>query len=220
MSNYLYSLLAFDNNLQIRNQQIKTFCKNGFNFCHFDVMDGIYVTNTAFNTFDLDLLFANQVRIHVHLMVIDPINYIRKYIKYPINGLSFHFESQDIETNLASLQLLKKHNIKAGLAIHPFVDINNYLTLLREADYVTLMSVIPGKGGQTFLKETDDKLAKLISLRSRYNLNFAIEIDGGVNLEIIARYKNKINYYVSGSFLVQNIHQLANIKKEFKELVK
>ncbi|MCV3728567.1 ribulose-phosphate 3-epimerase [Ureaplasma miroungigenitalium] len=220
MSQYLYSLLAFSADLKERKQQIKQFKTHGFRRCHFDVMDQIYVANKAFTPADLQLLNQNQIAVHVHLMVIDPVNYIQLYLHENIQALSFHFEMQDVQTNLVCIQTLKKHQIKAGIALHPYVKISDYLYLLKEVDYVTLMSVVPGKGGQAFLAQTDDRLVELINLREQHALNFEIEIDGGITLDIIDKYKNQIDYYVSGSFLVKKIDQLAEVQKTFKTLVR
>ncbi|MCV3754155.1 GntR family transcriptional regulator [Ureaplasma zalophigenitalium] len=219
MSQYLYSLLAFSDNKKEREKQIKQFKTHGFTICHFDVMDQIYVANKAFVPADLKLLKQNGITVHVHLMVIDPINYIRLYLHENIQALSFHCEMQDVETNLACIQILKKQQIKAGIALHPYVKIQDYLYLLKQVDYVTLMSVVPGKGGQAFLLQTDDRLAELINLRQQHALHFEIEIDGGITLDIIQKYRNQINYYVSGSFLVKKMHELPDVRAMFKTLV-
>lgn len=114
---------------------------------------------------------------------------------------------------------LKKHSIFAGIAIHPHLSLNDYAFYLKEVDYITFMSVVPGKGGQLFLEESLLKLQELYDYKIKNNLTFKIEIDGGITLEIIKKINIPIDFFVSGSYLVRNIEKLDQIINAFNQLV-
>ncbi|EDT49488.1 ribulose-phosphate 3-epimerase [Ureaplasma urealyticum] len=211
------SLLAFDKKQPY--EQLKIFQKHHLQTIHYDVMDLAYVNNTAFETEHLEWLLKNNFLVHIHLMVINPLQKIKQYFKYKPTHISFHFEMNDYQTNLLIIDEIKKHSIFAGIAIHPHSSLNDYAFYLKEVDYITFMSVVPGKGGQLFLEESLLKLQELYDYKIKNNLTFKIEIDGGITLEIIKKINIPIDFFISGSYLVRNIEKLDQIINAFNQLV-
>lgn len=144
-------------------------------YIHMDVMDGKFVSNTT------DLLNINKTNTKrdVHLMVYDVKEYVDKYLKYDPEYITFHYEAIDDINDM--INYIKSKNVKVGLSIKPntSVDsINEYLSLV---DLVLVMSVEPGKGGQSFIESSTDKINELYRLREENNYHYLIEVDGGIN---------------------------------------
>lgn len=172
---------------------IKEIDKSNADYIHVDLMDGLYVENNNTNNY-LEGLDTTLKPLDVHLMVNNPINYIDDFAKLNTSIITFHLDSCD--NPIEVINKIKKYDIKVGIAINPSDDINiidKYLDLI---DYVLIMSVVPGKGGQEFIKDTVNKI-KLFQ-----NKNVLLGIDGGINSETI-KYLNgyNIDIYVSGSFI-------------------
>lgn len=215
----LPSILAFDKTQTA--SLIKSFNDHQLNHFHYDIMDGIYVENVAFSKLEyLDHLLTNNCLVNVHLMVNDPTKWIDQLIKYKPYAISFPFELVNSQSCLALLNKIKDSNIKAGIAIHPSFVLDDYKHLLKDVDYVTFMSVVPGKCGQAFLADTYTKLNDLIAFRESSNINFEIELDGGLNFDVIKNTLNQIDYYVSGSFVVKYANNLDQFKLEINQIIK
>jgi len=162
---------------------------------HVDLMDGLYVENKNFTIDEvIDDLKDTIKPLDIHLMVNNPEIYIDELAKLKPFAITFHLDSTNKKDDV--INQIKDYNIKVGIAINPDEDIsilNNYLNLI---DYVLVMSVVPGKGGQPFIKDVLDKIKQL------ENKNILIGIDGGINSESITYLKNyKIDNIISGSFV-------------------
>lgn len=213
------SILAFDQQQML--SLIKTFYSHHYNHFHYDIMDGQYVSNVAFSKLEyLKDLLEQNCSINIHLMVNDPAVWINNLIQYKVHAISFPFEIVDQQECLSLLKTIQNNNIKAGIAIHPSFDLNHYKHLLQYVDYITFMSVIPGKCGQSFLVDTYSKLHDLIKFKSLHQLNFKIELDGGVNFEVIKKTFNQIDYYVSGSFIMNYADHLDDFTKQIAQIRK
>lgn len=174
-------------------------------------MDNIFVPNVAFNGEHLKFLKRKGFQISVHLMVANPKTYVENYInKYKFDYLTFHCEAISIEKGIKLIQYIKDHNIKAGIAIKPNTDIRLYENVIKECDIITIMGVEPGFGGQKYIESTTDKIKKIKKIA---NKNTILQIDGGVNLDVIKLLKNDIDMFVSGSFLINNINNIEEIIK-------
>lgn len=179
--------------------------KSDANYIHVDLMDGIYVENNNLDNY-LDGLENTIKPLDVHIMVDEPIKYIEDLSKLNTEIITFHLDSCD--SPLEVINKIKEYNIKVGIAINPSDNINiidNYLDLI---DYVLVMSVVPGKGGQEFIKDTINKVELL------QNKNVLLGIDGGINSETIKYLKNyKVDIYVSGSYICMsdNYNEQINI---------
>lgn len=187
---------------------IKEIDKSNADYIHVDLMDGLYVENNNTNNY-LEGLDNTLKPLDVHLMVNNPINYIDDFAKLNTSIITFHLDSCD--NPIEVINKIKKYNIKVGIAINPSDDINIIDKCLDLIDYVLIMSVVPGKGGQEFIKDTVNKI-KLFQ-----NKNVLLGIDGGINSETIKYLKDyNIDIYVSGSYICMsdNYNEQINILRD------
>lgn len=157
---------------------------------HVDLMDGIYVKGKS------DLPDFNNITkpLDVHLMVNNPNMYFPIIFKLKPTCIYIH-PSTSINP-LEALNYIKNNSVKAGIVINPDENINDFKNYFSYVDRVLLMSVYPGAGGQDFLEETSERLNEL----KKYQTNFEIYIDGGINAETIKKV-SIADGVVSGSFI-------------------
>lgn len=147
---------------------------------HLDLMDGHYVPNLSFG-YPLVECFRRLTNkpLDAHLMVSNPAEYIERLAKIGIQYISFHQETVYHSHRL--VQEIKSYGIKAGIALNPANPVSTLDAIIDELDFVLIMSVNPGYSAQKFIPSVLPKIAELKELRENRHLNFAIEIDGGVN---------------------------------------
>lgn len=147
---------------------------------HVDVMDGHFVPNLTFGFFVI-----NQIKkiakkpLDVHLMISNPDQYLEAYKEAGADWLSVHYET--CPHLHSSVQRIKKLGMKAGVVINPHNPVSLLRDIIPDADYVLLMSVNPGFGGQKFIESTYRRLQELSDLKAKMNPNLLIEVDGGVD---------------------------------------
>ena len=163
-------------------------------YIHLDVMDSTFVPNYKVPS---NMINYNK-KLDIHLMVNDIVKYLEYYKGLDINNITFHYE---IGNTLEYINLIKKNNYKVGLAINPGTNIDLIKPYLDKIDIVLVMSVEPGKGGQDFITSSISKVNDLISYRENNNLNYLIEIDGGINDELIKNLN--VDIAVVGSFITK-----------------
>ena len=193
-----------------KHETIKKINESIADYIHVDLMDGLYVENNNFSINEvINYLKDTTKPLDIHLMVKNPMIYIHDLAKLKPENITFHLDSTDNPKEV--IELIKEYNIKVGIAINPneSIDIlNEYYDLI---DYVLIMSVYPGKGGQEFIPNVLDKI-KLIE-----NKNLLIGIDGGINDETIKYLKNyKIDIIISGSYICMSNNynkQIENLKE-------
>lgn len=171
---------------------------------HIDVMDGVFVPNISFGTPIMNVLKKYTKKpLDVHLMIINPDNYIEKFAELGSSVLTVHFEAC---THLhRTIQRIKSLNMKAGVAINPHTPISSLESIIKEIDLVCIMSVNPGFGGQSFIETTYQKIKDLKSLINKCNSKTLIEIDGGVNSENAKKLiENGADVLVAGSFVFKS----------------
>ena len=147
---------------------------------HLDIMDGVFVPNISYG-FPVVSAIAKEAKktLDAHLMIIDPDRYVDKFADMGVEYLSVHYEAC---THLhRSLQNIRNKGMKAGVALNPHTPVHLLEDILEECDYVLLMSVNPGFGGQKFIENAVKKVATLKELILKRNLQTLIEVDGGVN---------------------------------------
>ena len=148
-------------------------------YIHVDVMDGKFVNNTNLNLEAFRILKEyTKIPIVAHLMVLNPLDYIEKIIKF-IDIFLFHFESDG--DKLTIINKIKKYGKEVGIVLNPDTGLSEIIPYFNVLDYILLMSVYPGWSGQKFIPETIKKVNKLAEYREKYN--FKIIVDGGVNCE-------------------------------------
>ena len=149
-------------------------------YIHVDIMDGKFVENKTMPFREMKHISDyTSKRLDVHLMVEDPSNYIPLYAELNAEYIVFHVEvDEDIEKNL---KMIKDYSIKCGLSICPDTKVSSLIPYLPYLDQILVMSVVPGKGGQSFIEETEEKIKEVRKLIESYNLDIVINVDGGVN---------------------------------------
>ena len=187
------------------------------NWFHIDVMDGVFVPNISFGTPIMKVLKENAKKtLDVHLMIVNPDNYLENFAELGADILTVHFEAC---THLhRTIQRIKDLKMKAGVALNPHTPIASLKSIIKDLDLVCIMSVNPGFGGQSFIEETYEKVLELNSLIKKHNSKAIIEIDGGVNsLNAKKLIDCGANALVAGSFVfksenpTQTISELSSI---------
>ena len=186
-------------------------------YIHFDVMDGDFVPNLTFGPqFISDLRLKTKKKFDVHLMIKRVSNFLEDYIKAGSDVISFHYE---IDENLNQLiQKIKESNIKVGIAIKPETLWENIKKYLHTVDQVIIMTVEPGFGGQSFMKEQIKKIESISKYIKENSLDVSIEIDGGINYETGKLcIEAGADILVVGSFLFQqkNLIEATNKLNDF-----
>ncbi|NMB36958.1 MAG: ribulose-phosphate 3-epimerase [Bacteroidales bacterium] len=152
---------------------------------HLDVMDGLFVPNISYG-FPVIKAIASLAEkpLDAHLMIVDPDRYIDRFAEVGVSWLSVHFEAC---THLhRTIQHIKSSGMKAGVAINPHTPVSSLEEIVPFCDYILVMSVNPGFGGQSFIPTTVKKVAKLSGMIERLNPDCIIEVDGGINEANIA----------------------------------
>ena len=149
---------------------------------HIDVMDGVFVPNISFGLPVVEAMKRHAKKpLDVHLMIVNPDQYISDFKKVGADYLTVHYEAC---THLhRTIQLIHQHDMKAGVALNPHTTIEVLSDIIFDLDLVLLMSVNPGFGGQKFIPQAVEKVKKLKNLIQQSGSKALIEIDGGVNLE-------------------------------------
>ncbi|MDA8766187.1 ribulose-phosphate 3-epimerase [Candidatus Pelagibacter bacterium] len=184
--------------------EIKRLEEGGADMIHVDVMDGHFVPNLTIGPPVIKALRKQcSLKFDVHLMISPVHKYIESYAEAGADIITIHPEAtDDLE---ASILKIKQLNKKVGVSLNPESKIDLILDFLDKIDLVLIMSVNPGFGGQKFMPEVLEKIKKLRKIQDERNLNFDIEIDGGINFE---NYKKAIdagaNILVSGTTIFKS----------------
>ncbi len=165
-------------------EQVAPALEAGATVLHVDVMDGHFVPNITIGPPVVAALRKHVTApLDVHLMIENPEQYIPAFAAAGANWISVHQEST-VHLDRA-VELVRSHGCLAGVVINPATPVETLSEILPVVDYVLVMSVNPGFGGQKFIRRTLKKIRHLAELRQRLNLSFRIEVDGGIALDTI-----------------------------------
>lgn len=195
-------------------EDVKKVEKAGCEYLHIDVMDGHFVPNITLGPGIVKSLRKDvNMVFDAHLMIENPDNYIKEFADAGCDIIVVH---QEACTHLhRTIQNIKSHGIKAGVALNPATPIETIKYVLQDVDMVLLMSVNPGFGGQSYIPVVTEKIKELKALIDEMNLDIDIEVDGGVKPSNIAEVVNAgANVIVAGSA----IFNAGNIDEAIKSL--
>lgn len=151
---------------------------------HLDIMDGVLVPNISYGFPVIEAIAKKAVKpMDAHLMIVHPEKYFERFAKTGVKMMSFHLEAADRDGNdpAEMLDMIKSYGIKAGLAINPDIAPERVFPYLDKADYILVMSVFAGFGGQKFIETTYDRIRAIKSEITRIGSSCQIEVDGGVS---------------------------------------
>lgn len=184
-------------------------------YIHIDIMDGKFVSNKTWTTSEVKKFTSySTLPLEVHLMVNNPSKYIEDYALMNTSIIIFHYEAvKDINEMINKVKL---YGLKVGIAINPETNINVLIPYLNMIDEVLIMSVHPGKSGQSFIEESLEKISVLKNIILEGNYKTIISVDGGINNEIGLLCKDAgADELVSASYIhkdiINNIKTLKNI---------
>ncbi len=156
--------------------------KAGAEMAHLDVMDGVFVPNMSFGMPVIECLRnKSNIIFDVHLMIVNPEKYAKRFIDAGADIVTFHLEASDDPRAL--LKEIKAAGAKAAISIKPATPASAVFDLLDDCDMVLVMTVEPGYGGQKFMADMLPKIKELREEIERRGLDIDIEVDGGINPE-------------------------------------
>ncbi len=194
-------------------EEVKAVEAAGADIIHFDVMDGHFVPNITVGPLVLDAVRKiTKLPIDAHLMIDSPDLYVADFVKAGANFVSVHVEaSRHLHR---SIQLIRSLGAKAGIALNPHTPVASMGYILDEVDFILVMTVNPGFGGQKFIPAAFKKVAELDQMRKEHGLSFQIEIDGGIKVENIAEVSRAgVDWFVAGSAIFNSKDYAGTIRQ-------
>jgi len=200
-------------------QQIRLTEIGGADWIHCDVMDGHFVPNITIGPIIVKAAKkCSKLPIDVHLMIENPDKYLETFANAGANYISVHVE-EVVHLN-RTINRIKELGCKAGVVVNPATPINSIFDIAEYIDLLLIMTVNPGFGGQKFITNSIRRIEEAVSLRKKFNSNFLIEIDGGVNKETIVEAKKAgVDVFVAGSAIF-HADNVTAATAELKNLIK
>ena len=207
------SILAADfANLE---RDIRDIEKNGSDFVHVDVMDGVFVPNIS-----IGIPVVKAIRpvtglpLDVHLMIDRPVRYVEEFVKAGADFVTIHVEADQPQNTLEALDKIHALGCKAGIVLKPRTPAEAAIPYLAQCDMILIMTVEPGFGGQKFMADMMPKVKQLRQMLDAVNPNCLLEVDGGVDGETCAICKESgANVLVAGSAYFKAPDRAAFVKE-------
>ena len=198
--------------------QINTVEAEGAAGIHCDIMDGHFVPNITFGPMIVDAVNRiTELPLDVHLMIDNPQNFIQDFIKAGADYISVHYEN-NMHLNRV-INLIKDCGAKAGVAINPATPVFNLSDIISNLDYVLIMTVNPGFGGQHIIRSCFKKISQLKKLIKDTDSDCMIEVDGGVDSTNIKELKELgADMIVAGASLFKS-NDISDAMRKLKELI-
>lgn len=180
---------------------------------HLDVMDGIFVPNISYGFPIIEAISKKAAKpMDVHLMIVEPAKYVERFVKAGASMVSFHLEAAcDSGSDVLDIvRQIKSAGAKAGVAIDPDVPVEELFPYIKDADFMLIMSVFAGFGGQKFIEDTYNRISILRQEIQRQKADCIIEVDGGVspyNADKLAECGAEI--FVAGSSVFKAADRIA-----------
>lgn len=187
-------------------------------YFHIDIMDGQFVQNDTHNMMLEYCEYLNSITnvpLDVHLMVKDVEAYIKSYLVFEPNIITFHLEAAKNKKELKEwINMIKQNNCKVGISIKPETPVEELYEILPYVHMVLIMTVEPGKGGQKLITQTIEKVKTLKKYIEKNNLEIDIEADGGINTDNAKELVNAgCDILVAGSAIVGSKDYAETIRK-------
>ncbi len=208
------SLLSLDK--EKAQEQLEKIKNLKLKYVHYDVMDDEFIGHGALTGQYLDILEKLNILPNVHLMVQRPEEYIKLMKDLKLNSVTFHVETQDIAKAKKLLQSIHDLGFKAGISVKMETSLVDYVDLAPNCDFVLIMSVNPGLGGQRYSDACQINL-QAAQIMKKINPNIRVQLDGGVNDEIIKKNYDLVDNFISGSWFFNNIDNMPQYLKEWKK---
>lgn len=180
---------------------------------HLDVMDGVFVPNISYGFPVISAIAKKSTKpLDAHLMIVDPDRYVERFGKLGVEYLSVHYEAC---THLhRSVQNIRNCGMKAGVALNPHTPVMLLEDIVNECDFILIMSVNPGFGGQSFIENAYSKVSALKDMIIRKNSNALIEVDGGVNAGNAAKLREAgADILVAGSAVFSDKDPMEAVRR-------
>jgi ribulose-phosphate 3-epimerase len=211
MVEILPSILAAD--FARLGEQVKQLEASGCHMLHVDVMDGHFVPNLTLGPPVVESLRkVTRLKLDVHLMIEDPDKFAPIFIKAGADQVSVH---QEVCPHLdRTLHMIQEEGARAGVVINPSTPVSTLDEVLDVADYVLVMSVNPGFGGQRFIPNALHKVRQLQARKRERGLHFTIEIDGGVTMENVPAVVDAgAEWLLTGSSIFHTVNPAATFEE-------
>lgn len=194
--------------------ELKKLEASGAEYAHLDVMDGHFVPNISFGAGVVaSMRPRSKMVFDCHLMVSNPEHHIEEFARAGADIISIHVEATPHIHG--ALQKIRAAGVKPSVVINPGTPVEAIKNVLNLVDQVLVMTVNPGFGGQAFLPETMGKIRELVALREANQLNFDIEVDGGIDDKTIQMAREAgANVFVAGSYVFKGdvSHQVQTLR--------